>query len=120
MEVAFGYKNPYGTLPVDIPAVLSDGSMYEANLVFKKGDGLLFAGTVRPAEAATQPAATEDEKATAPSNGSDPVNSFMNTLQNSGYFLIVACLLAAALVVIIIIIAVAVKGGKKKSNKKIR
>ena len=120
VEVAFGYKNPYGTLPVDIPAVLSDGSMYEANLVFKKGDGLLFAGTVRPAEAATQPAATEDEKATAPSNGSDPVNSFMNTLQNSGYFLIVACLLAAALVVIIIIIAVAVKGGKKKSNKKIR
>lgn len=120
VEVAFGYKNPYGTLPVDIPAVLSDGSMYEANLVFKKGDGLLFAGTVRPAEAATQPAATEDEKATALPSSSDPVNSFMNTLQNSGYFLIVACLLAAALVVIIIIIAVAVKGGKKKSNKKIR
>lgn len=120
VEVAFGYKNPYGTLPVDIPAVLSDGSMYEANLVFKKGDGLLFAGTVRPAEAATQPATAEAEKATALPSSSDPVNSFMNTLQNSGYFLIVACLLAAALVVIIIIIAVAVKGGKKKSNKKIR
>lgn len=120
VEVAFGYKNPYGTLPVDIPAVLSDGSMYEANLVFKKGDGLLFAGTVKPTEPATQAAPAATEKATALPSSNDPVNSFMNTLQNSGYFLIVACLLAAALVVIIIIIAVAVKGGKKKSNKKIR
>lgn len=116
VEVAFGYKTPYGALPVDVPKINDDGTMDTANLAFKRGDGLLFAGTSRPVEKTTE-VATKEHATTPVKQSGNPVNEFIQTLDNSGNLLTVAFLLAAVLVVIIVLIAVVAKGGKGKKKK---
>lgn len=113
IEVAFGYKNPYGTLPVDVPRIREDGTMDTTQLAFKKGDGLLYTGTTRPTEASTE---VVKEKATTvvKENDSTSLSGLITKLDQSGNLTIVIVLSVAIVVVIILIIAVAVSGRKKK------
>lgn len=117
IEVAFGYKNPYGMLPVDIPVVMEDGSMYAGQLVFKLGDGLLYAGTTRPTEPTTEPATELQEIATeqSTSNLSDNINNVLVKLEENGKLGIVTAMIGGALIAFVVLIIVISTGkGKKK------
>lgn len=114
IEVAFGYKTPYGTLPVDVPRIRDDGTMDTSQLVFKKGDGLLYAGTTRPTEASTQSVAEKATTAVKENNSTTSLNDVVTKLDQSGNLTIVIVLSVAVVVVIILIIAVAVSSRKKK------
>lgn len=116
IEVAFGYKNPYGMLPVDVPVVISDGSMYTGQLAFKLGDGLLYAGTSRPTEPVTEQPTTPQQTATEEFNNglSENVNNVLTKLKENGKLDLVVYLLGGALLTFIILIAVISTGNKKK------
>ncbi len=114
IEVAFGYKTPYGTLPVDVPRIRDDGTMDTSQLAFKKGDGLLYAGTTRPTEASTQSVAEKATTAVKEDNSTTSLNDVVTKLDQSGNLTIVIVLSVAVVVVIILIIAVAVSSRKKK------
>lgn len=114
IEVAFGYKTPYGTLPVDVPRIRDDGTMDTSQLVFKKGDGLLYAGTTRPTEVSTQSIAEKATTAVKEDNSTTSLNDVVTKLDQSGNLTIVIVLSVAVVVVIILIIAVAVSSRKKK------
>lgn len=116
IEVAFGYKNPYGMLPVDVPVVISDGSMYTGQLAFKLGDGLLYAGTSRPTEPVTEQPTTPQQTATEELNNdlSENINNVLAKLKENGKLDLVVYLLGGALLTFIILIAVISTGNKKK------
>ena len=116
IEVAFGYKNPYGMLPVDVPVVISDGSMYTGQLAFKLGDGLLYAGTSRPTEPVTEQPTTPQQTATEELNNdlSENINNVLTKLKENGKLDLVLYLLGGALLTFIILIAVISTGNKKK------
>ena len=116
IEVAFGYKNPYGMLPVDVPVVMEDGSMYTGQLAFKLGDGLLYTGTSRATEPATQPTTQPQQTATEKIDNSlsDGVNNVLAKLKENGKLGLVAGMLGGALLVFIILIAVISAGKRKK------
>lgn len=116
IEVAFGYKNPYGMLPVDVPVVISDGSMYTGQLAFKLGDGLLYAGTSRPTEPVTEQPTTPQQTATEELNNdlSENINNVLTKLKENGKLDLVVYLLGGALLTFIILIAVISTGNKKK------
>lgn len=114
IEVAFGYKTPYGTLPVDVPRIRDDGTMDTSQLAFKKGDGLLYAGTTRPTEVSTQSVAEKATTAVKEDNSTTSLNDVVTKLDQSGNLTIVIVLSVAVVVVIILIIAVAVSSRKKK------
>ncbi|MEE0931274.1 MAG: glycoside hydrolase family 3 N-terminal domain-containing protein [Acutalibacteraceae bacterium] len=109
IEVAFGYKNPYGMLPVDVPRIRDDGSMDVSQTAFNLGTGLLYPGTERPTETPTQLATSITSEN---SKGAD--GSIIEKLEASGNLVIVVCLSVAALVVFIILIVVIAKSRKKK------
>lgn len=109
IEVAFGYKNPYGTLPVDVPRIREDGSMDVSQTAFELGTGLLYSGTERPTEAHTQLVTSVTSENSKGTNA-----SIIEKLENSGNLVIVVCLSVTALVVLIILIVVIVKNIKKK------
>lgn len=109
IEVAFGYKNPYGTLPVDVPRIRDDGSMDVSQTAFKFGTGLLYPGTERATEAPTQSVTS-----VAPESSKGADATIIEKLENSGNLVIVVCLSVAAFVVLIILIVVIAKSRKKK------
>lgn len=109
IEVAFGYKNPYGTLPVDVPRIREDGSMDVSQTAFELGTGLLYPGTERTTEVSTQLVTSVTTENSKGDNG-----SIIEKLENSGNLVIIVCLSVAALVVLIILIVVIAKNRKKK------
>ena len=120
VEVAFGYKNPYGTLPVDVPRIRDDGTMDISQNTFSKGDGLLYAGTEKPSESSSLGSEVITEKSTmiVKSGGSFTDNLILN-LHENGTLNIVLVLSVCALIVFIILIVVIIKSLKpaKRKNK---
>ena len=115
IEAAFGYKNPFGTLPVDVPRIREDGSMDITQVVFPFGSGLTYANTSKPVENPTQTATAQTATA-ASDNHKGGKKGIIEKLQDNGSFTIVVALCVATSVVLIVIIIIA--AGVKKSDKK--
>lgn len=109
IEVAFGYKNPYGMLPVDVPRIREDGSIDVSQTAFELGTGLLYLGTERTTETVTELATLF-----VSGNSKGTEGSIIEKLENSGNLVIVICLSIVALVVLTILIVVIAKSRKKK------
>ena len=116
IEAAFGYKNPFGTLPVDVPRIREDGSMDITQVVFPFGSGLTYANTSKPVENPTQTATAQTATA-ASDNHKGGKKGIIEKLQDNGSFTIVVALCVATSVVLIVIIIIAA-GGKKSGKKK--
>lgn len=116
VETAFGYKNPFGVLPVDIPRIREDGSMDTTQVVFPFGSGLTYANTSRPSEKPAQ-VATVQTATTASDKHESGKKGIIQKLQDNGSFNIVVALCVASVVVLIVIIIVSASG-KKDSRKK--
>ncbi len=119
VEVAFGYKNPYGILPIDVPRIRDDGTMDISQNTFSKGDGLLYAGTERPKEniSATTEIVAEKSTTVIKESGSFTDN-LMVRLYERGTLNIVIVLSVCALTVFLILIAVILKNLKPATPKK--
>lgn len=116
IEAAFGYKNPFGVLPVDIHRIREDGSIDITQVIFPFGSGLTYANTSKPAENSTQ-LATAQTATAASDNNKVGKKGIIEKLQDNGSFTIVVALCVASVVVLIVIIIIAA-GGKKSGKKK--
>lgn len=124
VEVAFGYKNPYGILPVDVPRIRDDGTMDISQNTFSKGDGLLYAGTERPKEGSTLGVEVITEKSTmVVKDGGSFTDTLIIRLHEKGTLNIVLVLSVCAITVFMILVVVIIKSlkpakRKSKVNKK--
>lgn len=115
LEVAFGYKNPYGMLPVDIPRIRDDGTMDISQNIFSIGDGLLYTGTER----ATEGVGIVAEKSTMViSDGDSNADTLLTRLYEKGTLNIVLVLSVCALLVFMILVIVIIKSIKPATIKK--
>ena len=116
IEVVFGYKNPFGVLPVDVPVINADGSMNLNEMAFRIGAGMTYPGTSK-AEEVSQPMPTEikidvsDEVAPKIDN-----RSIIQKLKDDGSFPVVVLLSVAVIIVIVVLIAI-VSGRKSRKEK---
>lgn len=123
VEVTFGYKNPYGILPVDVPRIRDDGTMDISQNTFSKGDGLLYVGTERPTEGSPLGAEVIVEKSTTViKDGGGFTDTLIMRLYEKGTLNIVLALSVCALTVFMILIVVIIKSLKpaKHRNKAIK
>ncbi len=126
VEVAFGYKNPFGTLPVDVPRIRDDGTMDISQNSFSKGDGLLYAGTEKPTEnSPLNPDVIIEKSTTVIKDGGDFKSILIMRLYEKGTLNIVIALSVCAITVFMILIVVIIKNlkpvkHKHKVNKKQR
>lgn len=115
VEIAFGYKNPYGILPVDIPRIREDGTMDVSQNAFSIGDGLLYAGTERPTEEVEIVA----EKSTmVVKDGDMSTDTIIMRLYEKGTLNIVIVLSVCAIIVFLILVVVIIKNLKPATAKK--
>ncbi|MEE0264563.1 MAG: glycoside hydrolase family 3 N-terminal domain-containing protein [Acutalibacteraceae bacterium] len=122
VEVAFGYKNPYGTLPVDVPRIREDGSMDISQNVFNKGDGLLYQGTVRPSEITEAVTEMSTTVITDHNNEGAVTKLFMN-MHDKGVLNIFILLSVCAAIVFCILVVLIIRNrsvSKRKKNRKAR
>lgn len=119
VEVAFGYKNPYGILPIDVPRIRDDGTMDISQNVFSKGDGLLYAGTERPTEnVATSNEIIVEKSTTVMGEGGSFTDSLAIRLHERGTLKIVIVLSVCAITVFLILMVVILKNMKQAPPKK--
>lgn len=115
IEVAFGYKNPYGVLPVDVPVINADGSMNLSELAFKLGSGMIYPETKKEEKSTSVPTEIKidvsDEVAPSIDN-----RNIIQKLKDNGSLPVVILLSVAIIVVIVVLIAV-VSGKKTKKPK---
>lgn len=110
LEVAFGYKNPYGMLPIDVPRIRDDGTMDISQNAFSKGYGLLYAGTERPTEnVATNTEIVVEKSTTVMGEGGSFTDNLIVRLRERGTLNIVLLLAVCAVAVFMIIIAIIIK-----------
>lgn len=110
VEVAFGYKNPYGMLPIDVPRIRDDGTMDVSQNAFSKGYGLLYAGTERPTErVAINNEIIIEKSTTVMGEGGSLSENLIVRLRERGTLNIVILLSVCAVTVFMIIISIIVK-----------
>lgn len=119
VEVAFGYKNPYGILPIDVPRIRDDGTMDISQNAFSKGDGLLYAGTERPTDnLATSNQIVVEKSTTVMGEGGGFTDNLTVRLHERGTLRIVIVLSVCAITVFLILMVVILKNLKQAPPKK--
>lgn len=117
IEVIFGYKTPYGMLPVDVPMINADGTMDTNKFAFKTGAGLLYKGTERQQENVTPPA-TENTTIVNKDTEASTINSnIIKQFESTGDLIPIVCLFVAAIIVVIILFVVITRSSKEKKSK---
>jgi len=118
IEVAFGYKNPAGVLPVDVPTIREDGSMDLSNIVFKQGAGMTYPDT-KPEQQIQETATVGGEIKIDVSDEVAPridSRNIIQKLQDNGSFPIFVLLCVAVIIVLVVIIAIVSSRKKPKSK----
>lgn len=123
IEVAFGYKNPYGVLPVDVPRIRDDGTMDVTQNAFSRGDGLLYTGAERPTQATEELEIVVEKSTMVVSIGGTSTETIILRLYEKGTLNIVIVLSVCAIIVALVLLVVIIKNmkpaqPKRKTNKK--
>lgn len=118
VEVVFGYKKPYGVLPVDVPRIRDDGTMDITQNVYSRGDGLLYTGTERPTQATEVSEVVAEKSTMVVSVGGNSADSIMLRLKEKGTLNIVIILSVCAIIVFLTLVVVIIKNMKQAQPKK--